>query len=275
MPHVQTSTAGEVAYHTNGDYPTIPLVLLHGFCEDHSVWTPWLAHLADVPVMRIDLPGFGGSSLPPSADMRHYAKAVLAVLDEHGIEQCILHGHSLGGYAALEFAEGWPERLAGLGLFHSHPYTDQPANRKKRLQGIELLRRGKRDQYVAQLFPGEFTPAFAKDHPDIIQKLIETGREQPAEAIITALEIMLGRRDHADTLRNLSVPVQIIQGEADTIVPLQSATSAAKLPKIVDLEILPDVAHMGMFEAADRTAGMVQSFWADCVARLSAESSKS
>ncbi len=81
---------------------------------------------------------------------------------------------------------------------------------------------------------------------------------------------MLGRRDHSDTLRHLAIPVQIIQGEMDTIVPLESAVSAAKLPKLVDLQILPDVAHMGLFEAPDRTAGMVQSFWADCVERVSA-----
>ena len=269
MPHVQTSS-GQVAYHTDGYYPGIPLVLLHGFCEDHSVWTPWLEHLADVPVIRIDLPGFGKSSLPHTADMRHYARAVQEVLDEMSVEQCVLHGHSMGGYAALEFAERWPERLAGLGLFHSHPYTDQPATRDNRLRGIEMLHSGKRDLYVTQLFNSEFTPEFARAHPEVIQKLIETAKEQSPEAIITALEIMLGRRDHAETLRHLNVPVQIIQGENDTIVPLDSANSAVKLPKTLDLQILPEVAHMGLYEAPERTADLVQTFWANCVERVSA-----
>ena len=265
MPYIKTSTV-QIAYHTDGYYPSTPLVLLHGFCEDHSVWTPWLAHLPDVPIIRIDLPGFGGTSLPPTTDMRHYAKAVLDVLDEQSVEQCVLHGHSMGGYAALEFAERWPERLVGLGLFHSHPYADKPATRDNRLRGIEMLHAGKRDLYVTQLFAGLFTPEFAQAHPEIIQ----TAKEQSAEAIITALEVMLSRRDHSTTLRHLTVPVQIIQGEMDNVVPLESALSAAKLPKTVDLQVLPEVAHMGMFEAPDRTAGMVQSFWADCLERVSA-----
>jgi len=226
--------------------------------------------LADVPVIRIDLPGFGKSSLPPSTDMRHYARAVLEVLDEMSVEQCVLHGHSMGGYAALEFAERWPERLAGLGLFHSHPYTDKPATRDNRLRGVEMLRAGKRDLYVAQLFSGEFTPEFVKKNPELLEKMIETGKEQSPEAIITALEIMLGRRDHTDTLRHLALPVQIIQGESDSIVPLESAITAAKLPKHVDLQILPGVAHMGMFEMPERTADLVQLFWANCVERISA-----
>ena len=268
MPYVQLAAAGQIAYHTDGDNPAIPLVLLHGFCEDHSVWTTWLAHLPDVPAIRINLPGFGGSTLPPTADMRHYAAAVLAVLDEHGIGQCVLHGHSLGGYAALEFAAHYPDRLAGLGLFHSHPYADKPANRDKRLQAIELLRSGKRDLYVTQLFPGLFTVEFAEAQPDILQKLIENAKQQPAEAIIMALESMLNRRDHTGTLRHLNVPLQIIQGEADTLVPLESATAAALLPATTDLQILPGVGHMGMFEAPERTASMVKSFWSDCIARL-------
>lgn len=268
MPNVSLSSTGQVTYHLDGDQLTIPLVLLHGFCEDHSVWDSWLAHLTALPVIRIDLPGFGGSSLPSAADMSHYAEAVRTVLDEHGIRQCILHGHSMGGYAALEFAAQYPERLAGLGLFHSHPYEDQPATRDKRMRGIEMLRSGKRDLYVAQLFPGLFAPAFAEEHAQIVQKLVETGQKQPAEAIIAALESMLGRRDHTATLTNLPVPVQIIQGEADTVVPVDLATAAAMLPAITDLQVLPGVGHMGMFEAPERTAGMVQSFWTDCLARL-------
>ncbi len=267
MPNVQLSSAGQIAYHLDGGHSTIPLVLLHGFCEDHSVWDAWLAHLPTLPVIRIDLPGFDRSSLPPAADMRHYADAVLSVLNEHGIRQCVLHGHSLGGYTALEFAAHYPERLAGLGLFHSHPYEDQPATRTKRLRGIEMLRSGKRDLYVAQLFPGLFTPDFAREHANIVQKLIATGQRQSAEAIITALEIMLSRRDHTATLSNINVPVQIIQGEDDMVVPVKLAMATALLPAITDLQVLPGVAHMGMFEAPERTAAMVQSFWSDCLAR--------
>ena len=268
MPNVQIPSAGQVTYHFDGDRPTIPLVLLHGFCEDHSVWDHWLPHLSGVPVIRIDLPGFGGSSLPPAADMAHYAEAVRSVLDEQGVRLCVLHGHSMGGYAALEFAARYPERLVGLGLFHSHPYVDKPATRENRMRGIEMLRNGKRDLYVAQLFPGLFAPDFAREHPTIIQNLIENGQKHSPEAIIAALEIMLGRRDHTATLTNLAIPVQFIQGEIDTVVPVDLATAAAMLPTIADLQELHEVGHMGMFEAPERTAGMVQSFWTDCLARV-------
>ncbi|MCY7330179.1 MAG: alpha/beta fold hydrolase, partial [Saprospiraceae bacterium] len=108
MPNVQLSSHDQVSYHFDGDRPTIPLVLLHGFCEDHSVWDAWLAHLPDTPVIRIDLPGFGHSSLPPANDISHYAEVVRSVLDEQGLRLCILHGHSLGGYVALEFAALYP-----------------------------------------------------------------------------------------------------------------------------------------------------------------------
>ena len=110
--------------------------------------------------------------------------------------QCVLVGHSLGGYVALEFAATRRHSLAGLGLFHSHPFPDNEARIAIRKRGIEMLRSGKRDLYVAQLFPNLFAPAFSLKHPDVVNAMIARGKEQPAEGIIAALEAMIWRVDH-------------------------------------------------------------------------------
>jgi len=237
------------------------LILLHGFCEDSSVWSELLPHLSEVPTLCLDLPGFGVAPLPAEPGMEAYALAVRDALDAAGLEKCVLVGHSMGGYAALEFAARWPERLAGLGLFHSHPYPDPPERREVRLCGLEMLRGGKKDLYVAQLFPGLFAPAFAEARPDVVNALIFNGKKQSAEGIAAALEGMMLRRDHQDTLRRVPCPVLFLLGAEDALVPLDAALHAATLPDQTDVQLLPGVGHMAMFEATEAAARAVRAFW--------------
>ncbi|MCC7465790.1 MAG: alpha/beta hydrolase, partial [Saprospiraceae bacterium] len=202
MKLVYDPTGTPIAYTQRG-HGNCPLVLLHGFCEDSSIWQPMLPLLADLPLICIDLPGFGKSGQPTPPTMEAYANAVRTVLDHTGTERCVLVGHSMGGYVALEFAAKWPERLAGLGLFHSHPFTDNEERKSARRRGIETVLAGKRDLYVSQLFPNLFAPDYLEQHPDILQLLTGQGKQQPTEGIVNALQAMLERKDHQQTLAQL------------------------------------------------------------------------
>ncbi|MBK9335165.1 MAG: alpha/beta hydrolase [Lewinellaceae bacterium] len=266
MKHVSTINGQNRTFFTNKDdfHATIPLVLLHGFCEDASLWEPVLPLLSDGPVLRIDLPGFGGSDLPPAPGMEVYADAVCAILHELGITRCVLAGHSMGGYVALAFARAYPERLAGYTLVHSHPYPDTPERIENRRRGIEMLQAGKKDLYVAQLFPGLFAPAFAQTRPEVVDALVQTGQTQPTEGIIAALQGMIDRQNHLDTLRDSTCPVQFILGELDAIVPLEDALAAATIPSTVDIRVLSGVGHMGIWEAPQHTASALRDFWKFC-----------
>jgi len=267
MKNTLVANNRRIAYQLTGPSEGLLLVLLHGFCEDTSVWDDFIPHLNGLRIVRIDLPGFGESDLPPAPGMEIYADAVLAVLDGLSVKKCVLVGHSMGGYTALAFAEKHPERLAGLGLFHSHPFEDTPEGIANRRRGIEMLQSGKRDLYVAQLFPSLFPPAFVKAHPEVINALIDTGKRQSAEGIVAALEGMIARQNHENTLRSSTCPVQFLSGSEDAIASPERVMQAAVLPAIADAHVLSGVGHMGMLEAAEKTAGIVRRFWEFCAQR--------
>lgn len=267
MKHALLPDGRRVAFFENKMAEGLPLVLLHGFCEDSGVWGEFVPRLNGLRVVRIDLPGFGGSDLPAASSMNVYADSVLAVLDKISIEKCVLVGHSMGGYAALEFAEKHPERLAGLGLFHSHPFEDSAERKEARRRGIEMLQSGKRDLYVAQLFPNLFAEKFLKLNPNLVNALIDNGKRQSAESIITALEGMIARKNHEETLRRLACPTLFLLGSKDAIVAPEQGLQAAVLPNIADVHMLESVAHMGMFEAPEKCAEIVRRFWEFCANR--------
>lgn len=269
MKTVRLADDRRIACHPSGHYTpgAVPLVLLHGFCEDSSVWDTLLPFLGDTPVWRLDLPGFGGSDLPATVGMAAYAADIRAALDVLGIERCVLAGHSMGGYTALAFAKMFPNALAGMSLVHSHPYPDTPERMETRRRGIEMLQSGKKDLYVAQLFPGLFAPLFAQAHPEQVEALVQQGRRQSAEGIIAALQGMIAREDHLGTLRNSTFPVQFVLGDQDAIIPLEDALAAATLPSSADIRVLPGVGHLGMIEQPPQTAWMLRDYWQFCVER--------
>lgn len=270
MKTVRLADGRRIACYPGGEHAAdaLPLVLLHGFCEDASVWDAVLPLFGDVPTWRMDLPGFGKSDLPPVPGMEGYAASVLGVLDALGIGRCVLAGHSMGGYTALAFAQKYPNRLAGMSLVHSHPYPDSPERVEGRRRGIEMVQAGKKDLYVAQLFPGLFAPLFASAHPETVEALVLRGHQQPGEGIVAALEGMIARKEHLDTLRDCRFPVQFILGDQDTIIPLEDALAAATQPTVADIRVLPGVGHLAMLEQPQQTASMLRDFWQFCLQQL-------
>lgn len=233
----------------DGEGEDNPLLLLHGFCEDSSIWDALLQYLPkDRLVLRIDLPGFGGTALAPKPGLVHYADAPAAVLDFLQIETCHLVGHSMGGYTALEFLQHYPHRLSKLTLLHSHPYPDSEAAREKRLRGIDVLKAGKQKQYVSQLFPDLFPKEFAAANLSLVENLIARAKKFNPAGIIAALENMLDRRDHTATLAESPVPVQFIVGELDTLISEENAQAMCALPPVAEVHFLEKIGHMGMLE---------------------------
>lgn len=250
-----------------------PMVMLHGFCEDSSVWQPMLPMLSDISLLCIDLPGFGKSGQPSAPSMEAYSSAVQTVLDQTGTKRCILVGHSMGGYMALEFASRWPERLLGLGLFHSHPFTDQEERKTARRRGIETVMAGKQDLYVSQLFPNLFAPEYLQQHPDILQHLTRQGKQQPADGIVNALQAMLDRKDHQKTLEQLGCPTLFILGKKDGLIPYELGLQVSLLPEVSQVHLFSPVGHMGMWEDTAGCASALYGFISLCHNQASSSSS--
>src|SRR5437762_12764210 len=118
-----------------------PLVLLHGYPFNHTMWNEVMARV-NSEVIAPDLRGFGQTPVgddEPSIDSM--ADDILHLLDERRIERGIVAGFSMGGYVALSFAERYAHRLAGFGLINSQALPDTPEARAGRRAMIDKVRR--------------------------------------------------------------------------------------------------------------------------------------
>lgn len=98
------------------------VLLIHGNSESSHAWTQWVPHLASrYRVVRLDIPGFGGSTAPADYGFsaRELAADIARFLDALAITRCHLIGAKYGGSIALQLASDAPERFLSLAIFGS------------------------------------------------------------------------------------------------------------------------------------------------------------
>jgi pimeloyl-ACP methyl ester carboxylesterase len=119
-----------LAWQQMGEGPD--LVFVHGLAASRAFWflqyaMPLSKHFR---VTLFDLRGHGYSSTPDHGyDARTMATDIEGLLDQLGIAQCLLVGHSYGGGVALEFAVAHPQRVAKLAILDTKVNALQPTQR--------------------------------------------------------------------------------------------------------------------------------------------------
>ena len=227
-----------------------PLVLLHGYPLDHHLWNEVAPLLEDTfELILPDLRGFGGSS---SVDtfyaMEDFALDIAALLDHLEIQKAGIVGHSMGGYVALAFARVYPERVSGLGLVSSQVLADPPDRKEARYKSAAEVA----DKGIASVVE-TMTPKFTAD-PRLQQFARQSMEQQQPAAYIGALKAMAERVDSTPLLSSLEIPVVIVHGDADALIPIDRAREVKAAVPGAHLVEVAGAGHMPMMEAKEETA---------------------
>jgi len=253
----------DIAYRVEGMGQ--PVVLLHGFGEDSTIWDKQLAFLKDKCQLIIpDIPGSGKSSmlegLSQAISIGDYAVCIQALLLHEKIDQCILLGHSMGGYIALAFEELYPNLTTGFGLIHSTAYADNEEKKKTRQKAIEFMEQNGAFAFLKTAIPGLFAEQFKTEHPEIVDQLIESSRQFSKEACQQYYTAMINRPDRTSVLKNSKVPVLFIAGTEDNAAPAKDILQQSNEPLVSYIHVLDGVGHMGMLEATEKINQYILDF---------------
>lgn len=223
-----------------------PLVFLHGFAGDALGWTNVMLALARRRhSIAFDLPGHGRAlHWPEIGHAGLSAKAVTGSLDALALPQVHLVGHSMGGAVASLIALRSPERIASLTLLAPGGFGPEINHR--------ILRR-----FAVARTEGEIAPlleqffGFDRPLPRRMAAQIAADRETPGrvEALAVVAEAILDgtRQRTVDryALADLDVPVKIVWGTQDRILPTRQAHG---LPGLIATHVFDGVGHMPHLE---------------------------
>jgi len=237
---------------------TLPPVLLHGWGFTPEVWQPLLQILANGTAS-------GATVLTPALPATGQLMDDLDQLAASLPARIHLAGWSLGGEIALAYAQKFPERVASLTLIASTPcflqksdwMAAQPASLlddfSQRLADdpVALLKR-----FSMLIRHGD--PAAARNR--VLADTLQAAAEPDATRLKQGLSL-LGSLDLRSVMaQRLGVPLQLIHGTADAVVPIDAAMAMQKSSSAI-LHVLPDASHALPLTHAPALAQHLQCFW--------------
>ena len=227
----------------------LPVVFLHGFPHNRTLWAPQLgALMVRARCIAPDLRGFGESEISGPYSMGRYADDVIAMLDALQIERAVIAGLSMGGYVAFEIWRRHRDRVRALILADTRAGADTDAAREKRREMIGLARTKGSGAVADAQIGGMVGRTTRERHPDIVDAVHQMLTVAPVEGVVGALEAMIERPDSTPTLATIDVPTLIIVGEEDVLTPpKESRAMHAAIPGS-RLEILDGAGHVSNVE---------------------------
>lgn len=253
-----------LAHDEIGEGPVV--VLLHGFCEDRTLWDFHVSALEkQCRVVNLDLPGFGeNEGLTEACTVDDLADIVRDTILKLGYSKVTLVGHSLGGYIGLSLLERYPESLNGLCLFHSTAFGDSVEKRENRDKTVAFI-----EKYGVQLFaqsfvPPLFNPSLRADLVTEIADLVKVAAGTDASTVTHVTRAMRDRPDRKEVVAMAKVPIQYIIGKADQAVPLEASLAQCYLARDSQAHFLEKTGHMGMIERPEETLHSIKKFVQYC-----------
>jgi pimeloyl-ACP methyl ester carboxylesterase len=241
-----------------------PLVLIHGIGHTWRGWKPLLPRVEQTfDVLAVDLPGFGRSpSLPEGTEPtpEALASAVELAMDDAGFEQATICGNSLGGWVALELAR----RGRATSVVAISPAGMQ--HRREKAWGRRMLRAM---HWSVRNLPGReallrttlgrvlfAAPVTARpwrvdrdDFPEVIRLFAE------APGFEATLPHTFGGQPKG--LNEIEVPVRILWGTRDVLLPPRQAKRFERLLPNAELRYLKGLGHTPMSDDPELLAELI------------------
>ena len=263
------------AFRIAGSGPAI--LLIHGIGDNSTTWAPVHSALARrFTVIAPDLLGHGQSD-KPRADysVAAYANGMRDLLSVLDIERVTVIGHSLGGGVAMQFAYQFPQLVERLILVGSGGVTTD-VNLGLRLaslpgggEALALLR-------LPVVLPTLQTAGrvlgtvlgstgVGRDLPNLLRILADLPEPTASAAFTRTLRAVVDWRGQVVTMLDRcylteSVPVQLIWGEQDSMIPVSHAALAHAAMPGSRLDIFPESGHFPFHDHPDRFVELVEQF---------------
>lgn len=252
--------------HVEGEGPAV--VLLHGQPGSHRDWRRVTKRLRRTHrVIAVDRSGYGDAARDRAGGFADNADDLALLLDEYGVDQATVVGHSWGGGAALSFAQRHPQRVAALVLVAAVG-TSEALTPGDTVLGLPVL-----GPLAAFAFFRHIAPRLARRwarmsgstlspaHSAELVSEVRTWRARPVwRSFLTEQRAML--RETAgveERLGDVGVPTTVVMGDRDRVIRTSAGERLAALIPGARVTVVAGAGHLLPLERPDELAEAIRT----------------
>jgi len=247
--------SAELTVDVRGD--GLPVLFVHGFPFDRTMWRHQVAALTRYRRIAPDLCGVGDSrGAGDEYSMGRYADDLAALLDSLDVRRAVICGLSMGGYIAFELVRRHPERVRALMLCDTRASPDADGARRRRDELAALAGREGPGAVGEQLIPNLLGAATRAERPEILEQCLAMSRRYSVPGMAGALRAMRDRPDSTPDLPKIGVPTLVMVGAEDPTSPPAVMEAMAKAIPRARYVVIPGAGHVSPLEqplASSRT----------------------
>ena len=258
------ASGDKMVYAENGNVTGEPLLLIHGFGGNKDNFTRIARQLEGYHLIIPDLLGFGASSKPMSADYRSEAQAVRLheLLQAKGLAANIhVGGNSMGGAISVAYAAKYPSEVKSLWLVDSAGFWSagiHEALAGATLENNPLLINSNEDFYKMYDFVMYKPPYLPKSVKAVFAQERIANKELHAKILEQIVTDNVEER--AKVIAQYKIPTLVVWGEKDQIIKPETVNLIKEIIPQSEVIMMPEVGHVPMVEALDKTADDYKAF---------------
>ena len=244
---------------------TIPIVFLHGFPFDKSMWQEQLDYLKPTHrVIACDIRGFGKSTDEEShLSMDLFANDLILFIDKLGLEKVIICGLSMGGFIALNAMKRFPSRFEALILCDTQCVADSHDVKAKRYKTIEDIKEYGVSNFNEGFLKNVFHEDSITNKPELVEQLRRVVFSNSEHIICQGLVALAERSDTCSITNRITVPTLIICGREDVVTPLEESKFMNKNIKGSVLHVINNAGHVSNLEEPAKFNKLLRDFLVD------------
>ncbi len=255
-------TVNGLSVNTFGDSQKQPIIFIHGFPYDYTMWEFQINALKeDYYCVAYDVRGLGESYVGDGQYMlEFFVDDLFAIMNEMKLNRPVVCGLSMGGYIALRAVERDQNKFAGIILCDTKPEADDNAGKLKRAEHINLINTEGLIKFTDQFV----TNTFAEETPHEQEKLFlttlhKTHKHNPT-GVKGCIIALMSRTDTTLFLPKINIPTLVLVGSFDKLTPPPILRVMAEKIRDSEFGVIPRAGHMSPLENPDAANDLIKGF---------------
>lgn len=248
--------------YTRGNKENKPIIFVHGFPYDHTMWDNQVNALKDsYYCITYDIRGLGNSYIGDGQyTMEAYVWDLFSILDGLHVESPILCGLSMGGYIALRAVQKDQDRFSSLILCDTRSEADNDEGKLGRANAIDKINVEGVQNFADGFVKKCFHPKSPERISEVYKQTLQVASNQNSLGVKGALFAMLSRTDTTNYLSQIKIPTLVLVGKRDSLTTPKIMKKMAKQIRGSKFIKISKAGHMSPIENPEKVNEEISKF---------------